>query len=135
VLEEQRKLHGAPLYPYLFYARNPAYFRAAQAMWTALQQDAKRVPVHSGRCSTVASPRGTAASFDRTPMLPWAATRYLAEKLDALYDTRRARSSVTRRRLALEYADASRTRHSDVGRRAVAHVQQHYDDDTIAELT
>jgi len=29
VLEEQRKLRGAPLYPYLFYARNPAYFRAA----------------------------------------------------------------------------------------------------------
>jgi len=32
VLEEQRKRYGAPLYPYLFYARNPAYFRAAQAM-------------------------------------------------------------------------------------------------------
>jgi len=44
-LEEQRKLHGAPLYPYLFYARNPAYFRAAKAMWTALQQETKRVPV------------------------------------------------------------------------------------------
>src|SRR5712664_1699299 len=29
VLEEQRKLRGAPLYPYLFYARNPAYFRCA----------------------------------------------------------------------------------------------------------
>ena len=43
VLEEQRKLHGAPLYPYLFYARNPAYFRAAQAMWTTLQQETKRV--------------------------------------------------------------------------------------------
>ena len=35
---------GEPLYPYLFYARNPAYFRAAHAMWTALQQEAKRVP-------------------------------------------------------------------------------------------
>ena len=44
-LEEQRKLHGAPLYPYLFYARNPAYFRAARGMWTALQQETKRVPV------------------------------------------------------------------------------------------
>jgi len=44
-LEEQRKLHGAPIYPYLFYARNPAYFRAARAMWTALQQETKRVPV------------------------------------------------------------------------------------------
>ena len=42
-LEEQRKLYGAPIYPYLFYARNAAYFRAAKAMWTALQQEAKRV--------------------------------------------------------------------------------------------
>src|SRR4051794_41014895 len=37
-LEEQRKLWGAPLYPYLFYARHPAYFRAAKAMWAALQE-------------------------------------------------------------------------------------------------
>jgi alkylhydroperoxidase family enzyme len=44
-LNEQAKLRGAPLYPYLFYARNPAYFRAAKAMWTALQQETKRVPV------------------------------------------------------------------------------------------
>ena len=42
-LEEQRKRHGAPLYPYLFYARNPAFFRAAHGMWTALQQGTKRV--------------------------------------------------------------------------------------------
>jgi alkylhydroperoxidase family enzyme len=44
VLEEQRNRFGAPLYPYLFYARNPEYFRAAHAMWTALQQKTKRVP-------------------------------------------------------------------------------------------
>jgi len=44
VLEEQRKLRGMPLYPYLFYARNPAYFRAAQAMWTVIQQETRRVP-------------------------------------------------------------------------------------------
>jgi alkylhydroperoxidase family enzyme len=44
VLEEQRKRWDAPLYPYLFYARNPAYFRAAQGMWTALQQETKRIP-------------------------------------------------------------------------------------------
>jgi alkylhydroperoxidase family enzyme len=44
VLEDQRRRYGAPLYPYLFYARNPAYFRAAHAMWTALQQEAKRLP-------------------------------------------------------------------------------------------
>jgi alkylhydroperoxidase family enzyme len=44
-LEEQAKLRGAPLHPYLFYARNPAYFRAAKAMWVALTQEATRVPV------------------------------------------------------------------------------------------
>jgi alkylhydroperoxidase family enzyme len=44
-LGEQRRLWGAPLYPYLFYARNPAFFRAAQEMWTALQRETKRVPV------------------------------------------------------------------------------------------
>ena len=43
-LEEQRKLRGEPLYPYLFYARNPAYFRAAKAMFAALQHETKRVP-------------------------------------------------------------------------------------------
>jgi alkylhydroperoxidase family enzyme len=43
-LDEQVKLRGAPLHPYLFYARNPAYFRAATAMWAALQQETKRVP-------------------------------------------------------------------------------------------
>ena len=43
-LEEQATLRGAPIYPYLFYARNPAYFRAAQAMWTALTQETTRVP-------------------------------------------------------------------------------------------
>jgi alkylhydroperoxidase family enzyme len=43
-LEEQRKLYGAPLYPYLFYARNPAYFRAAQRMFATMQQELKRVP-------------------------------------------------------------------------------------------
>ncbi|MBV8505725.1 MAG: hypothetical protein JOZ11_07960 [Alphaproteobacteria bacterium] len=44
VLEDQGKRYGAPLYPYLFYARNPAFFRAAQEMWAALQQETKRVP-------------------------------------------------------------------------------------------
>jgi alkylhydroperoxidase family enzyme len=43
-LEEQCESRGAPLYPYLFYARNPAYFRAAKAMFTALQQETTRVP-------------------------------------------------------------------------------------------
>jgi len=43
-LEEQRKIHGAPLHPYLFYARNPAYFRAANTMFTILRQETQRVP-------------------------------------------------------------------------------------------
>jgi alkylhydroperoxidase family enzyme len=43
-LEEQRKLYGAPLHPYLFYARNPAYFRAAKQMFATMQQEMKRVP-------------------------------------------------------------------------------------------
>jgi alkylhydroperoxidase family enzyme len=43
-LDEQRATRGAPLYPYLFYARNPAYFRAAKTMWSALQQETHRVP-------------------------------------------------------------------------------------------
>ena len=43
-LEEQRTRWGEPLYPYLFYARNPAYFRAAKGMWAALQQETTRVP-------------------------------------------------------------------------------------------
>jgi alkylhydroperoxidase family enzyme len=43
-LEEQHKLYGAPLYPYLFYARNPGYFRAAQRMFATMQQEMKRVP-------------------------------------------------------------------------------------------
>ena len=43
-LEEQGTRYGAPLFPYLFYARNPAYFRAAKAMWAALQQETTRVP-------------------------------------------------------------------------------------------
>ena len=44
-LAEQAKLRGEPLYPYLFYARNPAYFRAAKAMFAALQGETTRVPV------------------------------------------------------------------------------------------
>jgi alkylhydroperoxidase family enzyme len=43
-LEEQQKLRGAPLHPYLFYARNPAYFRAAKAMFAALAEETTRVP-------------------------------------------------------------------------------------------
>jgi len=43
VLEGQCRTYGAPLYPYLFYARNPGYFRAAHRMFATLQQETKRV--------------------------------------------------------------------------------------------
>jgi alkylhydroperoxidase family enzyme len=43
-LEDQAKQRGAPLYPYLFYARNPAYFRAAKAMFAMMAEETKRVP-------------------------------------------------------------------------------------------
>jgi alkylhydroperoxidase family enzyme len=43
-LEEQTKLRGAPLHPYLFYARNHAYFRAIKAMWAVFQLEMTRVP-------------------------------------------------------------------------------------------
>lgn len=62
VLEEQRKLHGEPLYPYLFYARNPAYFRAVHAMWTTLQQETRRVP---GTLRTLLNRR--VASWNKCP--------------------------------------------------------------------
>ena len=44
-LDGQTKLYGAPLSPYLFYARNHAYFRAAKRMWATMQQETTRVPV------------------------------------------------------------------------------------------
>ena len=44
-LAEQTRLRGAPLHPYLFYARNHAYFRAARTMWATLAEETKRVPV------------------------------------------------------------------------------------------
>ena len=39
-----KSARSAPLHPYLFYARNPAYFRAAQRMFATMQQEMKRVP-------------------------------------------------------------------------------------------
>jgi alkylhydroperoxidase family enzyme len=43
-LEAQHKAYGAPLHPYLFYARNPAYFRAAHRMFVTIREETKRVP-------------------------------------------------------------------------------------------
>src|SRR2546428_11016313 len=74
VLEEQRKLRGAPLYPYLFYARNPAFFRAAQGMWPALHQNPNPGPGPPRPRPTRPAPCGNAAGFCQNPKPPGAAS-------------------------------------------------------------
>jgi AhpD family alkylhydroperoxidase len=135
-LEEQRKLWGTPLYPYLFYARHPAYFRAAQMMWTALQEDAKRVP-------------GTLRALLNRRVAWWNGCEYCqdahaakgsklgisTEKIEALNDYAKSQLFSDVEKVALEYADAITDTHRDVDDELFARLQRHYDDDTIAELT
>src|SRR5580692_8552606 len=135
-LEEQRKLWGAPLYPYLFYARHPAYFRAAKAMWAALQEDATRVPW------------GLRALVNRR-VAWWNGCEYCqdahaakgsklglsTEKLEALGDYATSPLFSAAEKLALEYADAITDTRRDVDDALFARLQRHLDDDAIAELT
>jgi AhpD family alkylhydroperoxidase len=135
-LEEQRKLWGAPLYPYLFYARSPAYFRAAKTMWAALQEDAKRVP-------------GTLSALLNRRVAWWNGCEYCqdahaakgsklgmsTEKIEALNDYANSRLFDDAEKAALEYADAITDTRRDVDDKLFARLQRHYDDDTIAELT
>jgi AhpD family alkylhydroperoxidase len=135
-LEEQRKLWGTPLYPYLFYARHPAYFRAAQLMWTALQEDAKRVP-------------GTLRALLNRRVAWWNGCEYCqdahaakgsnlgisTEKIEALNDYAKSWLFSDAEKVALEYADAITDTHRDVDDELFARLQRYYDDDTIAELT
>jgi AhpD family alkylhydroperoxidase len=135
-LEEQRKLWGAPLYPYLFYARHPAYFRSAQAMWTALQEDAKRVP-------------GALRALVNRRVACWNGCEYCqdahaangkrhglsTEKIEALNDYAKSPLFSDAERVALEYADAITDTHCDVDDELFGRLQRHFDDDTIAELT
>jgi AhpD family alkylhydroperoxidase len=135
-LEEQRKLFGAPLYPYLFYARNPAYFRVASTMWAALQDDAKRVP-------------GTLSALLNRRVAWWNGCEYCqdahaakgsrlgisTEKIEALNDYAKSPLFSDPEKVALEYADAITDTHRDVDDALFARLQRHYDDDTIAELT
>jgi AhpD family alkylhydroperoxidase len=114
-LEEQRKLWGAPLYPYLFYARNPAYFRAAKTMWAALQEDAKRVP-------------GTLSALLNRRVAWWNGCEYCqdahaakgsrfgisTEKIEALNDYAKSPLFSDAEKVALEYADAITDTHRDV---------------------
>ena len=136
ILEEQRKLWGAPLYPYLFYARHPAYFRAAKAMWAALQEDATRVP-------------DTLRALVNRRVAWWNGCEYCqdahaakgsklgvsTEKIEALNEYATSPLFSDGEKVALEYADAITDTHRDVDDELFARLQRHYDDDTIAELT
>ena len=135
-LEEQRKLWGSPLHPYLFYARNPAYFRAAQAMWNAIRQETKRVP-------------GTLGALLSRRVAWWNGDEYCqdanaavgsrlgssTEKIEALNDYAKSPLFSDAEKVALEYADAITDTRRDVDDDLFARLQRHYDDDTIAELT
>lgn len=135
-IEEQRKQFGAPLYPYLFYARHPAYFRAAKSMWAALQEDATRVPV------------GLRALINRR-VAWWNGDQYCqdahaakgrrlgvsAEKIEALGNYALSPLFSDAEKVALEYTDTITETHRDVGDELFARLRQHYDDDAIAEMT
>jgi AhpD family alkylhydroperoxidase len=135
-LEQQRKLWGAPLYPYLFYARHPAYFRAAKAMWAALQEDAKCVPA-------------TLRALLNRRVTWWNGCEYCqdahaakgaklgisTEKIETLVDYANSPLFSGAEKVALEYADAITDTDRDVDDALFARLQRHYDDDTIAELT
>ena len=114
-LGEQRKLWGAPLHPYLFYARNPAYFRAAKAMWAALQDNARRVP-------------GTLSALLNRRVAWWNGDEYCqdahaakgrrfgvsTEKIEALDDYAKSPLFSDAEKVALEYADALTDTRCDV---------------------
>src|SRR5438105_2333878 len=57
------------------------------------------------------------------------------EKIEALDDYAKSRLFSEAEKVALEYADAITDTHRDVDDELFARLQQHYDDDTIAELT
>ena len=57
------------------------------------------------------------------------------EKIEALNDYVTSPLFSDAEKVALEYADAITDTHRDVDDDLFARVQQHYDDDTIAELT
>jgi alkylhydroperoxidase family enzyme len=57
------------------------------------------------------------------------------EKIDALHDYAESAFYSEAEKVALEYADAITNTSCDVDDDLFARLQQHYDDDTIAELT
>jgi len=135
-LEEQRKLWGAPLYPYLFYARHPAYFRAAKAMWSALQEDAKRVPDTLRALLNRRVARWNGCEYCQDVHAAKASRLDIStEKIEALDAYATSSLFNDAEKVALEYADAITDTRRDVDDVLFARLQRHYDDDTIAELT
>ena len=57
------------------------------------------------------------------------------EKIQALHDFAQSPLFTDAEKVALEYADAMTETRRDVSDELFARMQQHYDDDTIAELT
>jgi alkylhydroperoxidase family enzyme len=57
------------------------------------------------------------------------------EKIDALHDYAESTLYTEAEQVALEYADAITDTNQEVTDKLFARLQQHYDDDTIAELT
>ena len=57
------------------------------------------------------------------------------EKIEALNDYAKSSLFTDAEKVALEYADAITETRRDVDDALFARVQQHYDDDTIAEMT
>ena len=57
------------------------------------------------------------------------------EKIEALNDYAKSSLFTDAEKVALEYADAITETRRDVNDALFARVQQHYDDDTIAEMT
>jgi len=112
------------------------YFRAVKAMWTALQEDARRAP------STLrALLNRRVAWWNRCEYcLDAHAAKGLklgisTEKIEALGNYGNSPLFSDAERIALEYADAITDTRRDVDDELFARLQRCYDDDTIAELT
>jgi len=105
-------------------------------MWSALQEDAKRVP-------------GTLRALLNRRIAWWNGCEYCqdvhaakgcrlgisTEKIGALDDYANSSLFSDAEKVALEYADAITDARRDVDDELFGRLQRHYDDDTIAELT
>ena len=134
-LEEQRAQYGEALYPYLFYARNPALPRHAKAMWAALNKR-RSVPAHCTRAAESARRfMERVRVLTRRQCCREQQKRISTEKIKALFDYAKSPLFSDAEKVVLEYADAMTDTSREVDDELFARLQRHYDDDTIAELT